>query len=121
MGPKFISKYLLILVSIVWYMLLYYYIDRSEFLFLISGVAILGVIYFYWLKNSCFNVKEIVVIAIIFRLVLLFGTPNFSDDYYRFVWDGKMTNEIGNPYEFTPEEIVKNKRSLTGKYLKKHL
>lgn len=106
MNPRFLLKYVLVLLSLLWYVLLYYYIERSEFIFLISGILILGGIYFYWLKIDSFNIKEIVVIAIVFRASLLVDIPNFSDDCYRFVWDGKIMNEVGNPYEYTPTQVL---------------
>ncbi|MEO8773113.1 MAG: mannosyltransferase [Gelidibacter sp.] len=45
-------------------------------------------------------------IAILFRLVFLFATPNLSQDFYRFIWDGRMILEGFNPYLFTPESFI---------------
>lgn len=113
MNPRFLLKYVLVLLSLLWYVLLYYYIERSEFIFLISGILILSGIYFYWLKTAPFSVKEVVIIAIVFRASLLVDIPNFSDDCYRFVWDGKIMNEIGNPYEYTPTQILSSNASFS--------
>src|SRR5690606_31216967 len=44
--------------------------------------------------------------AILFRIVLLFAIPNLSQDFYRFIWDGRMLFEGFNPYLFTPESFI---------------
>ncbi len=105
MKPNYLIKYLLVGLSMVWYVILYHFIDRSEFLFFISGIAVLGFSYFYWLSKPSFSPKEILVIAVLFRAIFLVGTPNLSDDYYRFYWDGMMSNKGTNPYELTPNQF----------------
>ncbi|MGB1040624.1 MAG: hypothetical protein ACPGVD_07115 [Flavobacteriales bacterium] len=102
MKTQFITKYLTVLISLLCYVFLYYVIDRSEFLFLISGISILGGVYFYWLKTNPFSITEIIGIAIILRIALLFATPNFSDDFNRFLWDGEIIRAGENPYENNP-------------------
>ena len=37
-----------------------------------------------------------------FRVGLIFCLPNFSDDFYRFVWDGRLLVEGQNPFDFLP-------------------
>jgi alpha-1,6-mannosyltransferase len=38
--------------------------------------------------------------AIAFRLLLLFTTPSLSDDVYRYLWDGYVTNHGVSPYAY---------------------
>ena len=102
MKTQFITKYLTVLISLLCYVFLYYVIDRSEFLFLISGIFILGGVYFYWLKTNPFSKTEIIGIAILFRAIFLFGINDYSDDFNRFVWDGKIIVDGENPYEKSP-------------------
>ncbi|MDB4088342.1 hypothetical protein N9544_01845 [Flavobacteriales bacterium] len=102
-------NYILFLVSLIGYLFIYYGIDRSQFFKLILGVSILGIVYFYWLKIKSLSVKQILVLAIIFRVLLLFDSPNFSDDYNRFLWDGIVLTEGINPYENTPKQLIENK------------
>ncbi len=113
-------NYLLFIFSLLGYFFLYYGIERDEFFKLIAGVVILGVSYFYWLKSSALTIKQILVFALVFRVVLLFDAPNFSDDYNRFLWDGIVLNEGMNPYENTPNQIVKegliDNKNLTSLY-----
>ncbi|WP_299102118.1 mannosyltransferase [uncultured Winogradskyella sp.] len=44
--------------------------------------------------------------SIVFRLLFLFATPNLSQDFYRFIWDGRMALEGFNPYLYTPDYII---------------
>jgi hypothetical protein len=34
--------------------------------------------------------------------------PNLSQDFYRFIWDGRMILEGFNPYLYTPESFFVN-------------
>lgn len=44
--------------------------------------------------------------AILFRLLLLLAPPQLSDDYYRFIWDGRLLANGFNPYLYLPSAIV---------------
>lgn len=44
--------------------------------------------------------------AMLFRLVLLVATPSLSDDYARFVWDGRLLAHSYNPYLYLPSQLV---------------
>jgi alpha-1,6-mannosyltransferase len=46
----------------------------------------------------------ILSLAILFRVTLLFTTPpTLSDDVYRYIWDGRLTNAGVNPYAYAVE------------------
>ena len=66
-------------------------------LFALSGVLI------YRYKN---NFRFLAAASVIFRLVFLFAIPNLSQDFYRFIWDGRMIIEGLNPYLFTPQSSM---------------
>ncbi|MDQ3020641.1 MAG: hypothetical protein M3R36_08735 [Bacteroidota bacterium] len=36
----------------------------------------------------------------------MFVNPITSDDYYRYLWDGKVQNEGFNPFEFAPRDLI---------------
>jgi Gpi18-like mannosyltransferase len=55
------------------------------------------------------NTELLFKIGIFFRLLFLFSIPNLSQDFYRFIWDGRMLINGLNPYLYLPDEIVKNK------------
>ncbi|MFV0248941.1 MAG: mannosyltransferase [Tenacibaculum sp.] len=48
-------------------------------------------------------------ISVLFRLVFIFAIPNLSQDFYRFIWDGRMLFEGLNPYLSTPEKFIEQK------------
>lgn len=47
----------------------------------------------------------VLIFAVLFRLVLLFSEPIQEDDFYRYLWDGKVVVSGLNPYRFTPREV----------------
>jgi hypothetical protein len=68
------------------------------------GLACLGYgIAVYWLlrdgPDRRRTLPPILSLAILFRATLLFTTPpTLSDDVYRYIWDGRLTNAGVNPY-----------------------
>ncbi len=45
------------------------------------------------------------IFAVLFRLVLLFSEPIQEDDFYRYLWDGKVVASGLNPYRFAPLDV----------------
>nr|WP_306455282.1 mannosyltransferase [Winogradskyella pacifica] len=58
------------------------------------------------IKTSGFNFKLLVLFAIAFRVLFLFAIPNLSQDFYRFIWDGRLILEGFNPYLYTPDSFI---------------
>ena len=54
-------------------------------------------------RNAAPSVRWIVVIAIAFRVPLLFAPPHLSGDVYRYLWDGIVSRSGVNPYRFAPD------------------
>jgi alpha-1,6-mannosyltransferase len=82
-----------------------YWIDREESYWLLGLFAISFAGYFALvLKRSC-TVKELLVIGILVRLACIGATPELSDDYYRFAFDGKMVLNGENPYTVLPDSL----------------
>ena len=52
------------------------------------------------------NFKFLVYTAFIFRAIFILAIPNLSQDFYRFIWDGRMILEGFNPYLYTPESFL---------------
>ncbi len=50
--------------------------------------------------------KVLIVISVLFRFIFLFAIPNLSQDFYRFIWDGRMILEGLNPFLFTVESFI---------------
>lgn len=86
-----------------------YFTLRYESLLLTSQfVALFAIYVFMAFQKKWFSMKEIVVIGILFRLLLLVLTPNLSDDVYRFIWDGKLWWEGIDAYAFLPSQLIKD-------------
>ncbi|MEB3345218.1 mannosyltransferase [Aquimarina gracilis] len=52
------------------------------------------------------NWKMLAIAGLLFRITFLFAIPNLSQDFYRFIWDGRMLLEGFNPYLSLPEVWV---------------
>ena len=52
-------------------------------------------------------------IGLVFRLIILISTPNLSQDFYRFFWDGQLILNGFNPYLNTPNQIIILKPYIT--------
>ena len=87
-----------------------YYITRDNefFLFIVYAIltGLLLYVFPFWksVVEPKLDFKQVLVIALLFRLVLLFSTPRLSNDYHRFIWDGELISNGNNPYEFKPAE-----------------
>lgn len=49
---------------------------------------------------------SLIALALILRIALISLHPIGSDDYYRYLWDGKVIASGINPYEFAPDNIA---------------
>ncbi len=54
------------------------------------------------LRNN-FNI--IVIAAIVIRILGFWSAPILEDDHFRYLWDGYLVLEYGNPYAWTPAEF----------------
>lgn len=97
---------LAVVISIGLYFLFAYNLDRTNFLHLSSLYLSLFIPFLYFMKKERLNFPFLVGIAILFRLVFLFAIPNLSQDFYRFIWDGRMILEGFNPYISLPETFI---------------
>lgn len=60
----------------------------------------------YIFKTEIVNyiVYTLILISIILRILFLFISPIGSDDYYRYLWDGKVIANGINPYKYAPSD-----------------
>lgn len=96
----------LVLISVFVYYYIGYPLIRTNVTVLITlyGVAFLcflGLI--RWEKS---NFILLTGIAIVFRLVFIGSLPNLSQDFYRFIWDGRMLVNGWNPYLYLPNNLM---------------
>ena len=93
-------------ISVLFYFLMAHYLDRSNFTQLITQYFILFIPFLYFIKKEKNSFTFLVAIAIIFRLIFLTAIPNLSQDFYRFIWDGRMMLKGFNPYLYLPETFI---------------
>jgi hypothetical protein len=97
---------LLILTSTILYFLCAYFLERTEFYKLTFMWVFLFGCFYFLIKKSTLSFTSLAGISILFRLIFLFSIPNLSQDFYRFIWDGRMILEGLNPYLFVPEQFI---------------
>lgn len=104
--PKWIL-YSLLIISLAGYIISGYFIQRSNFSLLISVYSTLFLIYFFILKyHNLYNFNILLICGLLFRFILIFSIPALSDDFYRFVWDGRIQQLGFNPFDFTPRQLL---------------
>ncbi len=97
---------LLAIIGVVCYLLFAYKIVRTDYAQLIILYTILFIVSFWLLKLNKNNLIFLGVLSVIFRMLFLFAIPNLSQDFYRFIWDGRIILEGFNPYLFTPQSFI---------------
>jgi hypothetical protein len=60
-------------------------------------------------ENNRNRVWIILGFAVLFRGVMLFSNPIQEDDFYRYLWDGKVVASGLNPYRFAPRTVHEKK------------
>ena len=105
-----------IALSLAGYIYIGYFVVRSDFTQILLAFAVIFGLYLVTLHGKIVstNVKLAVAAALLFRFVLLFMTPNLTDDYFRFVWDGMIVAGGHSPYMTTPSAFMLNTQSAPG-------
>ncbi|MDX5419730.1 MAG: hypothetical protein LPK09_10985 [Hymenobacteraceae bacterium] len=102
---KHIATYTALIISALLYLALGYATPRENFTQLLLFTLLTFGAYAY-VTNQKLNVWEGIGAGIIFRMVFLFAIPALSDDYFRFVWDGRLLVAGENPYLYLPAYYV---------------
>lgn len=82
-------------------------ISSYTMLFITSSVFYLFFVSLIF-KNDLSS-KQIIITVIAFSFIKIFfltTTPIGSDDYYRYVWDGKVSVSGLNPYQYAPNDTT---------------
>lgn len=92
-----------------------YKVERHETATLLTLFSALFALYlFIILRNQIENVAFWIGCSIAFRLVLLFSVPNLSDDFYRFIWDGRLLAAGQHPFAHMPSYYIENNVAIVG-------
>ncbi len=107
-----ICSYLIVLLSFYFFELNNY---NTVILYIINFSACFFLCIIFFLRNrnkTEFPFVVILFIALLMRIILIPASPVTSDDYYRYLWDGKVQSEGMNPYEFPPAELKNMQDSI---------
>ncbi len=107
---KFWNLSLLIVFSAT-LLLISYRLEQSDFIYLISLIALAFLIYMIAQKSSFWTMWLYLGIAL--RFSMIFAFPNLSDDIYRFIWDGHLLNLGYDPFEQVPSYYFQNQLEPT--------
>jgi alpha-1,6-mannosyltransferase len=97
---------LLLFTAVLLYSSFAYDLVREDFIKLLTLYA--GLFFLSWklvqLKKRDF--WFLATAAILLRLIFIVALPNLSQDFYRFIWDGRMLVAGWNPYLHLPEDLI---------------
>jgi len=112
--PEEIPKLKLLLPFLVYFLLFFlFFLPSSAPIITYSVVYISTSIAFIFLCRYLFklNIPKnyfyfLVIAALLIRIGVLFIQPTGSDDFYRYVWDGKVLANGINPYQYAPADTM---------------
>lgn len=88
--------------------------DRSEFWSYFPLYILMFVAYLFVLKLGQKQIISSLLLAVMLRVMALAMSPQLSDDFYRFHWDGLLVTQGLNPYEMSPREVLNAKKNYEG-------
>ncbi len=104
---------ILALISITFYISFAYNLERSDFVTLITLYAGLFGIAYILIEKFKLSFWWLASLGILFRLIFIIAMPNLSQDFNRFIWDGRLLAQGINPYLFTPESYIQDLKLVT--------
>ncbi|OUS09589.1 hypothetical protein A9Q93_13630 [Nonlabens dokdonensis] len=114
------------LISVVLYAV-FFSLSRKQFLetFVIYSLLFIGLLAIYQISKKAFVQDHrllpkrwssklfdsdillfVLFVGVFLRLTLLTYTPNLSQDFFRFFWDGHQLLNGYNPYLYLPDEVI---------------
>jgi alpha-1,6-mannosyltransferase len=108
-------NYFLLFTSLIFYCLFAFWIERYQTNLLLPAFGFLFASYL-WISRAE-NPREIlfwVYASILFRCCFLFSLPHLSDDFYRFIWDGRLLSGGYHPFAELPRYYIENNISIVG-------
>ena len=85
-----------------------FFLERTQFSALVFCFAILFFCYYKLLKINSENLKILIFSTFAFRIIFFASLPNLSQDFYRFIWDGRLILSGLNPYLQLPKDLILN-------------
>lgn len=108
MFDKKVKSYLLILPIFLGVCIIHYATLRVDTLILIAAYSLAFAGFLTSLKYTDFSGREILILGIGARIMLFLSLPSLSDDFYRFIWDGRLIDLGINPFSHIPEYYIQS-------------
>ena len=106
------NSLLCFLFSFILYFFVAHELDRTQFSVLVFCWISLFTCFYFFIQNHQLSNKTLFILSIVFRLIFLLAIPNLSQDFYRFIWDGRMIFEGFNPYLTLPKNFIEQGTNL---------
>ena len=81
-----------------------YGVERESFAMLFILWMLGAVLCYGWVHSQRFSLYQGLWLGAVIRASLFFATPELSQDFYRYIWDGQLLQLGTNPYQYTPTE-----------------
>lgn len=94
------------ILSALCYVLVGYFTIRTNFVQLLFIVSVLFGTFYSIIQKTQAQPNTLFAIGIGFRLILFGCTPFLSQDFYRFIWDGRLLAAGLSPFEYTPNQLI---------------
>jgi hypothetical protein len=109
------TSYLFAAAFLFLFFLIGYKVQRHETASLLILYAALFALYAWIIfRNQSGTVNFWIGCAILFRLILLFSVPSLSEDFYRFIWDGRLLASGYHPFAHPPSYYIENGVIIAG-------
>ena len=110
--PKASASKILFAAGLLLSGLLYYFsiyeLPRQQFAVILLTYSLLWLCFalMYRYGTPPFSLRAWLGWALLLRLILLVAIPNLSNDFYRFLWDGRLIGAGLNPFLYLPENVA---------------
>ena len=93
----------------VLYVVFAFGITREDYTYLLLIYTSLFFLFYKTVNAEHISYATLVKVSFVFRFLLLLAIPNLSQDFYRFIWDGRMSLQGINPYLQTPISFIQDR------------
>lgn len=91
---------------------IHYLVPRESSIQLCVSYLLVFAIYLYGIRYLHISKTQILFLAVMVRAILFFAMPGLSDDFYRFIWDGRLIAQGINPFSHTPSFFMQSHAQL---------
>lgn len=85
--------------------------------------GLLSMLMIFALKTSSITRRAVYVmfgLGILYRALFIGSVPIYEDDWNRYLWDGAVTVQGINPYDYSPKEVIEGGQSDNQKIKRLH-